>query len=155
YREGDGSSSKRGSITITTPPPPPPPSPSAAAESSPSMDSLIAEAVAYGNDENESLEVNAQKALECPCIADLRNGACGDQFSNAFLCFMKSTAEEKGSDCVHPFVALQNCIKANPNAFSKEVLEEEEEKKKDEPAEEYKVIPPEWARESNRTKSKL
>uniref|UniRef100_A0A2N9GE33 Mitochondrial intermembrane space import and assembly protein 40 homolog n=1 Tax=Fagus sylvatica TaxID=28930 RepID=A0A2N9GE33_FAGSY len=94
----------------------------AAASTTSSMESLIAEAAAYGNDENESLDARAQKALECPCIADLRNGPCGVQFSEAFLCFLKSSSEEKGSDCVHPFVALQNCIKANPNAFSEDVL---------------------------------
>jgi intermembrane space import and assembly protein 40 len=61
------------------------------------MDSLLAEAAAYGEDdnENESLEAKAQRALDCPCIADLRNGSCGSQFSEAFLCFLKSTAEEK------------------------------------------------------------
>ncbi|KAK2635148.1 hypothetical protein Ddye_029940 [Dipteronia dyeriana] len=117
-----------------------------------SMESLIAEAVAYGDDENKSLDVKAQKALECPCIADLRSGPCGVQFSEAFLCFLKSTSEEKGSDCVHPFVALQNCIKANPDAFSKEVLEDEV--KEEEPPHEIKVIPPEWSREPKRPKPK-
>ncbi|KAJ9190635.1 hypothetical protein P3X46_001816 [Hevea brasiliensis] len=111
------------------------------------MESLIAEAVAYGNNENESLDAKAQRALECPCIADLRNGPCGIQFSDAFLCFLKSTAEEKGSDCVHPFVALQNCIKAKPDAFSKDILEEEV-KKEEKPAQEYRIIPPKWSRES-------
>ncbi|CAK9174103.1 unnamed protein product [Ilex paraguariensis] len=76
-----------------------------------SMESLIAEAAAFGNDgeneveaaafgndgENESLDVKAQKALECPCIAHLRSGSCGTQFSGAFLCFLKSTAEEKAA----------------------------------------------------------
>lgn len=61
----------------------------------------------------------------------------------------------QGSDCVHPFVALQNCIKANPNAFSKDILEEAEEKKEEEPAQEYKIIPPIWSRESRSPKSKL
>ncbi|KAF9675083.1 hypothetical protein SADUNF_Sadunf10G0194500 [Salix dunnii] len=58
--------------------------------SSPSMESLLAEAVAYGNDENESLEAKAQKALECPCIADLRNGPCGVQFSESFLSHLQN-----------------------------------------------------------------
>ncbi|GAV62358.1 hypothetical protein CFOL_v3_05882 [Cephalotus follicularis] len=120
-----------------------------------SMDSLIAEAVAYGNDENESLDAKAQKALECPCIADLRNGSCGVQFSEAFLCFLKSAAEEKGSDCVHPFVALQNCIKSNPDAFSKDILEGDDVKKEEEPSPEYKIIPPIWSVESQSAKSKL
>lgn len=43
----------------------------------------------------QNVEEMAQKALECPCIADLRSGACGGQFSEAFLCFLKSTSEEK------------------------------------------------------------
>lgn len=120
----------------------------AAATSSINLDSLIAEAAAYGNDENESLEAKAQKALECPCIADLRNGQCGFQFSEAFLCFLKSTTEEKGSDCVHPFVALQKCIKAYPDAFSKDILEEDEVKKEEKPTEEYKIRPPLWAKKS-------
>ncbi|KAK4608789.1 hypothetical protein RGQ29_002259 [Quercus rubra] len=118
------------------------------ATSSINLDSLIAEAAAYGNDGNESLEAKAQKALECPCIADLRNGQCGFQFSEAFLCFLKSTAEEKGSDCVHPFVALQKCIKAYPSAFSKDILEEDEVKKVEKPTEEYKIRPPLWAKKS-------
>ncbi|KAG1355174.1 hypothetical protein COCNU_07G012860 [Cocos nucifera] len=74
----------------------------------------------------ESLDVKAQKALECPCVAELRKGPCGTQFTEAFVCFIKSTAEEKGLDCVNPFIALQDCIKANPDAFSKDVLDEEE-----------------------------
>lgn len=122
----------------------------------PSMDSLIAEAAAFGNDdENASLDERAQKALECPCIADLRKGPCGTQFSDAFLCFLKSTAEEKGSDCVHPFVALQSCIKANPNAFSKDVLEDDEVEKEEKPTSKHKMIPPDWALESQKPRQKL
>ncbi|KAF6153405.1 hypothetical protein GIB67_003595 [Kingdonia uniflora] len=114
-----------------------------------SIEALIAEATAFGDDENESLDAKAQKALECPCIAELRKGPCGTQFSEAFVCFLKSTAEEKGSDCVNPFVALQNCIKENPDAFSKDVLDEEESDKEEEqqPAQEYKIIPPSWSKE--------
>ncbi|XP_022957285.1 mitochondrial intermembrane space import and assembly protein 40 homolog [Cucurbita moschata] len=140
----------------------PSPSPvSGSSSESPSMESLIAEAAAYGNEANESLEAKANRALECPCIADLRKGPCGVQFSDAFFCFFKSTAEEKGSDCVHPFVALQSCIKANPNAFSKDVLDEEEEEeerekqKAEEPTKDYRIIPPSWSREPQAPKSKL
>ncbi|KAI4358061.1 hypothetical protein L6164_001967 [Bauhinia variegata] len=119
------------------------------------LESLIAEATAYGDEGTESLEAKAQKALDCPCIADLRTGPCGSQFSEAFLCFLKSTAEEKGSDCVHPFVALQNCIKANPDAFSKEILDGDEEVKEMEPTQEYKIIPPKWSKEPQSPTSKL
>ncbi|XP_019164092.1 PREDICTED: mitochondrial intermembrane space import and assembly protein 40 homolog [Ipomoea nil] len=140
--------------TATAPTLPQSPSPQ------PSLDSLIAEAAAYGaEDANESLDEQAQKALDCPCIAHLRNGACGTQFSDAFLCFLKSTAEEKGSDCVHPFVALQNCIKANPGAFSKDILDDdeadkEEARKEETPTQQYKIIPPIWSVESKGKKHK-
>lgn len=52
----------------------------------------------------------------------------------------------QGSDCVKPFIALQECIKENPEAFSKEILEEEE---KDEEAEKsnLKVRAPAWSKE--------
>lgn len=59
---------------------------------------------------------------------------------------------------MHPFVALQNCIKANPDAFSKDILDENADEKKEEPTQtpqEYKIIPPLWSMESKRPKSKL
>ncbi|MBA0630947.1 hypothetical protein Godav_002989 [Gossypium davidsonii] len=110
-----------------------------------SMDSIIAGFM--------SLDAQAQKALDCPCVAELRNGACGTQFTEAFLCFLKSTAEEKGSDCVHPFVALQTCIKGNPDAFPKNIIEDKE-VKKEEPIQEYKIYPPIWFKESHKPKRK-
>ncbi|XP_068646370.1 mitochondrial intermembrane space import and assembly protein 40 homolog [Aristolochia californica] len=112
-----------------------------------SMEALIAEATAFGADGDESLDVKAQKALECPCVATLRSGPCGSHFSEAFVCFFKSTAEEKGSDCVHPFVALQNCIKVNPDAFSKDVLEAGDSEKEDEDVQDYKFVAPQWSKE--------
>ncbi|CAN6481666.1 unnamed protein product [Victoria cruziana] len=72
-----------------------------------------------------SLEERAQKALDCPCVAELRNGPCGTQFSEAFICFLKSSSEEKGSDCVQPFLTFQNCVKENPNAFGEIFLDED------------------------------
>ncbi|KAI3941705.1 hypothetical protein MKX01_018295 [Papaver californicum] len=102
----------------------------------------------FGDDENESLEAKAQKALECPCVAELRSGPCGTSFSEAFLCFLKSTAEEKGSDCVNPFIALQDCIKANPNAFAKDVLNEDDSSEEEEEhGKDHRIIPPTWAKE--------
>uniref|UniRef100_K3YWH2 Mitochondrial intermembrane space import and assembly protein 40 homolog n=1 Tax=Setaria italica TaxID=4555 RepID=K3YWH2_SETIT len=101
------------------------------------------EALAAGD---SSIDVTVQKALECPCLDDLKRGPCGSQFIDAFSCYLKSTKEEKGSDCVDPFIALQNCIRGNKEAFIKEILEEEE---NDEEAEKsnLKVLPPAWSRE--------
>uniref|UniRef100_A0A0E0DGF5 CHCH domain-containing protein n=1 Tax=Oryza meridionalis TaxID=40149 RepID=A0A0E0DGF5_9ORYZ len=161
---------------------PSPPAVEAAPSSSPSpapapssLEALAAEAMSFDEDGNESIDVKVQKALDCPCVAELKNGPCGSQFVDAFSCFLKSTEEEKGrdnrrifelglltcsslygrvhrvtspgSDCVKPFIALQDCIKINPEAFSKEILEEEE---NDEEAEKsnLKVRAPAWSRES-------
>uniref|UniRef100_A0ACD5USR1 Uncharacterized protein n=1 Tax=Avena sativa TaxID=4498 RepID=A0ACD5USR1_AVESA len=111
-----------------------------------SLEELAAEAMSF-SDDNESIDVKVQKALECPCVADLKSGPCGSGFVDAFSCFLRSTEVEKGSDCVKPFIALQNCIKENPAAFSKEILEEEE---NDEEAENsnLKVRAPAWSREA-------
>lgn len=108
---------------------------------------LNAEAMTFDEDGNaESIDVKVQKALKCPCLDELKKGPCGSQFIDAFSCYLKSTKEEKGSDCVNPFIALQNCIKANQEAFTKEIFEEEE---NDEEAEKsnLKVLPPAWSRE--------
>lgn len=43
----------------------------------------------------QSIDVKVQKALDCPCVAELKNGPCGSQFVDAFSCFLKSTEEEK------------------------------------------------------------
>lgn len=58
---------------------------------------------------------------------------------------------------MHPFVALQKCIKANPNAFSKDILEEDEAEvsKEEKATQEYKIIPPTWSIESKGPKHKL
>ncbi|XP_072956712.1 mitochondrial intermembrane space import and assembly protein 40 homolog [Typha angustifolia] len=137
------------------PPNPPAAEPSPAGPSPPpaSMEDLIAEAMTFGEDANEeSMDAKVQKALECPCIAGLKTGPCGTQFTDAFVCFLKSIAEEKGSDCVNPFIALQNCIQANPNAFSKDILEDEEsdDKQDKETPPDYKISPPLWSRERKR-----
>ncbi|KAK1682167.1 hypothetical protein QYE76_043015 [Lolium multiflorum] len=90
---------------------------------------------AFSDDNNDSIDVKVQKALECPCVADLKSGPCGSGFIDAFSCFLRSTEEEK------------NCIKENPEAVSKEILEEEE---NDEEAEKsnLKVRAPAWSREA-------
>lgn len=65
----------------------------------------------------------------------------------------------QGSDCVNPFIALQSCIKANPDAFSKDVLEDddsvEEANHVEEPKPEYRIIPPPWAVETETPKHRL
>lgn len=60
-----------------------------------------------------------------------------------------SLITSQGSDCVHPFVALQSCIKENPTAFSRDVTEDGEvEKEEEKPSKGYKLYPPLWSVES-------
>lgn len=56
---------------------------------------------------------------------------------------------------MHPFVALQSCIKANPGAFSKDVLEDDEVEKEKRPTQEYKIRPPSWSVEQQKANPKL
>lgn len=56
---------------------------------------------------DEELDREVEEALACPCVADLRDGACGEAFVNSFSCFIKSKEEEKGMDCLESFQALQ------------------------------------------------
>jgi hypothetical protein len=43
----------------------------------------------------QPIDVKVQKALECPCVADLKSGPCGSGFIDAFSCFLRSTEVEK------------------------------------------------------------
>ena len=45
--------------------------------------------------EGEDEEAKIQKALDCPCLDEVRNGACGTPFLEAFSCFLRSKEEEK------------------------------------------------------------
>lgn len=49
----------------------------------------------------QSIEMKVQKALDCPCVADLKNGPCGGQFVDAFSCFLRSREEEKVAFLFH------------------------------------------------------
>lgn len=66
------------------------------------------------------------KDEECPCVTRLRDGVCGSQFSTAYDCYVGSTAEEKGSDCIEFFKMLQQCAAEHPGEFDMGNLAEEE-----------------------------
>jgi len=89
-------------------------------DASHSLNALATEALdTVDEDDTEfSLEEKARQALECDCVAELRDGPCGTQFSEAFFCFLTSTAEEQGSDCIKPFIAMQLCMSSHPTAFT-------------------------------------
>ena len=40
---------------------------------------------------------------DCPCLGGMAHGPCGEQFRGAFSCFVFSTADPKGMDCIENF----------------------------------------------------
>ena len=55
---------------------------------------------------------------ECPCLAEALKPPCGEAFKAAFSCFVKSTSEPKGEDCVSLFVEMQRCYLAHPEIYA-------------------------------------
>lgn len=50
---------------------------------------------------------------------DLKDGPCGQTFVGAFSCYIKSTHEEKGMDCLDQFKEFQECLKQHPEHVEK------------------------------------
>jgi intermembrane space import and assembly protein 40 len=89
----------------------------------------IAVAIARGDGAAGTTEDAIKAAMECPCVADLKNSACGEAFAGALGCFMSADAEERGSKCVKEFVAMHACMVENSKefeAFTAELVEAKE-----------------------------
>ncbi|KAG9285773.1 hypothetical protein G9A89_013198 [Geosiphon pyriformis] len=63
---------------------------------------------------------------DCPCLGGMANGPCGEEFKAAFSCFVVSTAEPKGVDCLEAFKAMQACFRAHPEEYSQELEDDDE-----------------------------
>ncbi|KAL6946996.1 hypothetical protein ACO0QE_001853 [Hanseniaspora vineae] len=63
---------------------------------------------------------------DCPCLGGMAHGPCGEEFKEAFSCFVYSEAEPKGIDCVEKFQNMQNCFRANPEYYAEQIKDEEE-----------------------------
>ncbi|PPQ97370.1 hypothetical protein CVT26_006604 [Gymnopilus dilepis] len=64
---------------------------------------------------------------DCPCLGGMAYGPCGQEFREAFSCFVYSDAEPKGINCVEKFQAMQNCFRANPEVYADEIMDDDEE----------------------------
>jgi intermembrane space import and assembly protein 40 len=40
---------------------------------------------------------------DCPCLGGMAHGPCGEEFKAAFSCFVHSTEEPKGVECIEKF----------------------------------------------------
>ncbi|EEQ87536.1 mitochondrial intermembrane space import and assembly protein 40 [Blastomyces dermatitidis ER-3] len=62
---------------------------------------------------------------DCPCLGGMAHGPCGEEFRAAFSCFVYSTEEPKGMDCIEKFEGMQNCFRQHPEIYPTETEEEE------------------------------
>jgi intermembrane space import and assembly protein 40 len=54
---------------------------------------------------------------DCPCLAGMTKGPCGESFKGAFGCFVHSTDEPKGSDCMEEFKKMHECLVENAEYY--------------------------------------
>lgn len=63
------------------------------------VEQLEEEADQQGAFNPETGEIN----WDCPCLGGMAHGPCGEEFKAAFSCFVYSTEEPKGMDCIDKF----------------------------------------------------
>jgi intermembrane space import and assembly protein 40 len=63
---------------------------------------------------------------DCPCLGGMAHGPCGEEFKEAFSCFVFSESEPKGFDCIEKFKNMQNCFRRYPEVYSEEIRGDEE-----------------------------
>jgi hypothetical protein len=56
----------------------------------------------------------------------MAHGPCGEEFRAAFSCFVFSTEEPKGMDCIGRFKGMQDCFRAHPDVYGAELDGEDE-----------------------------
>lgn len=66
------------------------------------MEDLENEAGQEGAFNPETGEIN----WDCPCLGGMAHGPCGEEFKAAFSCFVYSTEEPKGMDCIEKFKSV-------------------------------------------------
>eukprot|EP00184_Porphyridium_aerugineum_P003166 CAMPEP_0184696508 /NCGR_PEP_ID=MMETSP0313-20130426/3772_1 /TAXON_ID=2792 /ORGANISM="Porphyridium aerugineum, Strain SAG 1380-2" /LENGTH=194 /DNA_ID=CAMNT_0027155139 /DNA_START=185 /DNA_END=769 /DNA_ORIENTATION=+ len=65
----------------------------------------------------KSKEELIEEALNCPCIAKMKEGTCGDSFIAAYRCFLESETEPKGMNCMAQFQVMQECMLSHPDEY--------------------------------------
>ena len=70
-----------------------------------SIEDLEAEAGQQGAFNPETGEIN----WDCPCLGGMADGPCGPEFREAFSCFVHSTEEPKGMECIDKFKSVFEC----------------------------------------------
>lgn len=63
------------------------------------LEGLEEEAGQQGAFNEETGEIN----WDCPCLGGMAHGPCGEEFKQAFSCFVYSKEEPKGVECIEKF----------------------------------------------------
>lgn len=63
---------------------------------------------------------------DCPCLGGMANGTCGEEFKEAFACFVYSEAEPKGIDCIKKFEVMRTCFKEHPEEYKEELYADDD-----------------------------
>lgn len=63
---------------------------------------------------------------DCPCLGGMAHGPCGEEFKEAFACFVYSEADPKGIDCVEKFQKMQDCFRKYPEHYAEQLKDEKE-----------------------------
>ncbi|KAF9880210.1 mitochondrial intermembrane space protein mia40 [Colletotrichum karsti] len=87
-----------------------------------SPEALEAEADQQGAFNPETGEIN----WDCPCLGGMADGPCGEEFKAAFSCFVYSTEEPKGMDCIEKFQGMQTCFRKYPEVYGAELADDED-----------------------------
>lgn len=69
-------------------------------------------------EKTQTKEEMIEEALNCPCIASMKEGSCGDVFVTAYKCFLTSDTEPKGMDCMDGFKSMQQCLAEHPDEYN-------------------------------------
>ncbi|KAH8155248.1 uncharacterized protein LAJ45_00257 [Morchella importuna] len=85
-------------------------------------DELEEEASQEGAFNPETGEIN----WDCPCLGGMAHGPCGEEFKAAFSCFVFSTEEPKGVDCVDRFKGMQACFQKHPEIYGSELDDDDD-----------------------------
>ncbi|KHN95028.1 intermembrane space import and assembly protein 40 [Metarhizium album ARSEF 1941] len=88
-----------------------------------SPEALEEEAGQEGAFNPETGEIN----WDCPCLGGMAHGPCGEEFKAAFSCFVYSTEEPKGMDCIDKFQGMQECFRKYPDIYGAELSDDGEE----------------------------
>lgn len=62
---------------------------------------------------------------DCPCLGGMAHGPCGEEFKQAFSCFVFSEADPKGMDCIDKFKLMQDCFRRHPEVYADELAADE------------------------------